>query len=77
VDADEGDHDDSQVHDVEFAVSGEDLPAVFDAAEDPLDFVAPLVKLSVILPGVQAVGLRGTTGLSPAARAASLAGRPS
>lgn len=43
--------------DVELGEAGEDASEGFEPSEEPLDFVPPLVEVSVIGPGRDAIGL--------------------
>ena len=54
---DEREDDEAEEHDVELLEAGEDAPEALEAPEEPLDLVAPLVHLPVVLPGVDSVAL--------------------
>ena len=45
-------------HHVELLESREDTAKALESAKQPLDFVAPLVHLTIVLPGLDPVGLR-------------------
>ena len=54
---DQGEVNEREEHHDELVKAGEDTPKALEAAEQSLDFVAPLVHLAVILPWGEAVGL--------------------
>jgi hypothetical protein len=62
---DEGDGHEGREHDVGLVVAGEHAPEALDAAEEPLDLVASPVEFGVVLPGIEAGLLWGTTGSKP------------
>ena len=54
---DQGEMNKSHEHHVKLLEPGEDAAEAFEAAKQPLNFVSPLVHLSVVLPGLDPGGL--------------------
>lgn len=52
---DERKGDDADEHHIELVIAGEYPAKALEAAKEPLDLVAPLVKRLVVLPGVKAL----------------------
>jgi hypothetical protein len=50
---------------VEFLEAREDTTEAFESAEETFDLVALLINGMIVVLGMQAVGLRGTTGIIP------------
>jgi hypothetical protein len=53
---DEGEGEEAEEEDIKFLEAGEDSAEAFEPPEEPLDFVALLVKSAGVFPGVDAVG---------------------
>src|ERR1017187_6714629 len=54
---DEGEGEEAEEEDIEFLESGEDSAEALQPSEQPLDLIALLVKRTVVLPRLDAVGL--------------------
>lgn len=54
---DEGEGEEAEEEDIEFLESGEDSAEALQPSEPPLDLIALLVKRTVVLPRLDAVGL--------------------
>jgi hypothetical protein len=59
---DQGEVEESKEEHVEFLEAREDSAEAFEATEEPLDFVALFVECTVVVPGLDPIGLGGTTG---------------
>jgi hypothetical protein len=54
---DEGEGEEAEEEDIEFLESGEDSAEALQSSKQPLDLIALLVKRTIVLPRLDAVGL--------------------